>query len=332
MVLVIIALILLIPAFILFGMLGVSIYALWKLFLFLLKYCLPAVILGFGVAKIRSKRYTLYAEDYWIHAGVAAGVALVVIFLWMFIPAKIRIPAADQVTSLTSVREYNGKRKEQDAWEQYQIDDFIETMENLQLRHTLTEFIRIDEDESIPYQALVVCEDGTEYVYTFHSDRIMSIGDGSTTRYYRTKKGTQPVPKDSMSNMFTAYQRMEAQKELKKVWEPFVEEFFETIHYDPEDGMVYFRIPDTIPEGNYSITTDITTVEFLEGGKEKKQKLTPFQEQQSNDTWEPGQWYSFPLPEAKYITFDFEVDATNGLVYTFDLMSQIPMEYHRYPW
>ena len=96
--------------------------------------------------------------------------------------------------------------------------------------------------------------------------------------------------------------------------------------------MVYFRIPDIIPEGKYSILTDITTVEFLEDGRENKQKLTPFKEQQDNDTWEPGQWYSFPLPEAKYITFDFEVNAEHGVSYTFDMMGQVPMEWHRYPW
>lgn len=328
MVIVLILLFFCIPAFIFFGALGVSFYAIWKLILFLLKYCLPAAILGFVVAKLRSKKHAFYAEDYWTHIGVAAGISLVAIFLWMLVPAKIPIPAAQEVTSLTAAREYNGTYKQQEAWEQYQIDEFIQDMEGLQLRHTLTEFIKIEEDEGVPYEARVVCQDGKEYVYTFHSDRIMSIGNGKITKYYRTKKNTPFTPKDSMSNLFTAYQRLQVQK----VWAPFANEFFDTIHYDPEDGMVYFCIPETIPDGKFSIRTDITTVEFLEGGKENKQKLTPFKEEQDNGTWDPGHWYSFPLPEAKYITFDFEVNASNGVNFSFDLMPQIPVEYHRYPW
>ncbi len=329
MVIVIIVLILLIPAFIFFGALGVSFYAIWKLFLFLLKYCLPAAVLGFGIAKLRSKNYALDAVEYWIHIGVAAGISLVAMFLWMLVPARVRIPVADEITSLTAVyQQYDGTYQEQEAWEQHQIDDFIQDMEGLQLRRTLTEFIRIDEDEGVPYEAWVVCEDGTEYVYTFHSDRIMSISRGKNVKYYRTKKDTPSLPKDRMANLFTAYKRIEIQNSLA----PFANEFFETIHYDPSDGMVYFCIPETIPEVKYSIRTDITTVEFLEDGKENKQKLTPFKEQQNNGTWDPGHWYSFPLPEAKYITFDFEVTSTNGVCFTFDLMPQIPKEYHRYPW
>lgn len=313
---------LMIPITFFFGLIGMSIKAIWGIFLFVVKYGAPAGLIGALIAKIREKNNGFEFWDYLKHIGIAAVIGVAAMLVGLQFTQDPGLPAPEDTTAMVVSYDNTLGEFRQEAWEQYQIDSMCESLTGLTLKRTVKEFMNIPEDKT-PYDVCFTLSDGSQIRCTLHSTEYLTVHKGLFPRHYKVKEDGGEIPYYSAEDIFYQAERIKA----NALWEPFAEEFCQYLEYDQNDGKFYIWIPEEIPGDSYRIHIEMTGVQIMEDGYENHVTITPFEQEQKYSTWDPGNYYRFALPDAYIDRFTFIIDADYYDGCEYDALHLLPEEY-----
>lgn len=304
------------PVIILFGMLGMAFKSIGAMILFALKYLLPFGIVGLIVAKLRDMDEW---QDYLKHLGIAVGIGLVAVFVWMNIPAAPKLPQPEEVKQVTvSYETYDGT-KTTSTQTDWLIDNMVSSLNGASYRRTLKEFIEKDEND-YEYTVTMTNSEGKEYTVIFCNYKVLGVRKNGFTSYYMMKDEAT-VPQDWADNLFT----LEKQEKSEALWKPFAQALFSSVAYHPETREVTFVIPETIPEGNYDIDIYIEGSREYTGGEFEPREFFIYEDEQKKDLWEAGAEYSLPLEDICFSKFYIKVKAPYIVEpYSLDVFPLLP--------
>ncbi len=307
------------PIIILFGLFGMAFKSLGAILLFALKYLLPFGIIGLIIAKFRDKKGYFIWQEYLQYVGIAIGVGLVVLLIWLNIPVTPDFPETEAVELVNVSYEAGNETKTSSTETDWLIENMIRSLNSAKYKRTLKEFVKEDEDD-FEYTLTLTDTDGKEYTVIFVNDKVLGVRKGGLTFYYKMK-GNATVPQDWASNVYY----LDKKAESKALWEPFANELFSTIAYNENEQAVTFVIPETIPGDDYEIDIYIEGSREYTGGEFVPREFLIFENEQKQDLWVAGKEYSLPFEDIIFSRFTIKVDAPYiEDPYTFDVFPLLP--------
>lgn len=314
--------ILLLPVFILFGLVGLAFKSIWAAILFALKYLLPEGIIGLIVAIILGRKYDYEFQDYLKFIGGFMAAGLAAMFIFINIPASPEFPLDEETASLTVSFNNDTERCETEVNDEvnYRIGNICDDLNDTKFKRTLKEFISED-DEMSDITATFNLNNGEKLTYIFYSNEVLAVDNGAFLKYYRVADDYS-LPYDYIKDV--VYDAEIAERTV--VWEPFAEEFFNSIYVDDE-GYINFTIPAEAPGDSRGIRINLEGDEsYTPGEKFEPLELHVFKELQNSGDWEAGATYRFPISTIVYSKFDFVVKPYGCNAFTFDALPLLPPE------
>ncbi len=312
----------LLPVFILFGVVGLAFKSFWVAILFALKYFLPEGIVGFIVALIRGRSDSYEFSDYMKYIGGFMAVGLAAMFIFVNIPATPVLPKGEETDSVTVSFVYDPNSSETEVNDEtnYRIVDICDSLNKAEFKRTFTEFIS-EEDEKVDITVTFNLKNGEKLTYIFYSDEALAVDNGKFLKYYRVVND-QDLPRDSLIDIIHDAER--ARNSIP--WQPFVEEFFNSIYLD-EEGYINFTIPAEAPGESRGIRINLKGDEnYTPGEKFEPLELYVFRELQNSGDWEAGATYRFPISTIVYNQFEFVVKPFGCDAFRFNVLPLLPPE------
>ncbi len=318
--LVVILFIAMLPVIILFGLFGMVFKSIGAIVLFALKYLLPFGIVGFIVAKKRDDNEGLIFKEYLGHIGIAIGIGLVVLLIWLNIPVTPDFPEPEAVKLVNVSYEAGAETRTSSTDDEELIVNMVSSLNSAEYKRSLKEFIEEDEDDP-EYVLTLIDSEEKEYKVVFCNSKVIGVKKGGIAFYYEMTGDSATVPQDWARNVFY----LKEQENAKAIWQPFAEELFSTVAYNEQEQEIIFVIPEIIPGKYYGIDLYVEGARNYTGGEFERREFFIYEDEQKDDSWEAGVEYAVPLEDICFSRFYIKVDASYlEEPYMFDVFALLP--------
>ncbi len=307
----------LVPVYVVFGVFGLVFQSIWAAILFVLKYLLPMGVLGLIVALICGKKHVFLLVDYIKIIGAFLGAGFLAMVIILNLPASPVLPEKEEVTSVEVSYNYDAATV-QTITDENTLQTLCDGMQRVKYKRLLKELLD-DENEDLELKVTFTCEDGSTIEYRLYSDKEMAVKKGGTLRYYRVAKDSAELPYDASQNAMYEAKRQQA----LVVWQPFLDELYNSIYYSKDDGYLNFRIPEEAP-ADFSIRFDLKGMDQYTGGKFDEVNFDIFQDLQKQQNWERGSWYCFPVSTICYSKMELSVYSEKLGTERYSLLKYLP--------